>query len=176
MTTTINPASGRTLSIRPATTADIGRIRAVAEVAFPATYRTILSPDQLAYMMDWMYSEASLHQQMEHDGHVFFLAEQDGHTCGYVSVQPESADVYHLQKIYVLPECQHTGIGGALFRTVLDYVRSRHEGPCRVELNVNRENPALGFYEHMGMRRLRSGDFPIGNGYFMNDYIMGLDL
>ena len=28
----------------------------------------------------------------------------------------------------------------------------------------------------MGMRRLREGDFPIGNGYYMNDYIMGLEI
>ena len=35
---------------------------------------------------------------------------------------------------------------------------------------------ALQFYEHMGMRKLREGDFPIGNGYYMNDYIMGLDI
>jgi hypothetical protein len=26
------------------------------------------------------------------------------------------------------------------------------------------------------MRKLREGDFPIGNGYYMNDYIMGLDI
>ena len=45
-----------------------------------------------------------------------------------------------------------------------------------MELNVNRNNPALGFYEHMGMKKVREGDFPIGNGYYMNDYIMGLDI
>lgn len=28
----------------------------------------------------------------------------------------------------------------------------------------------------MGMRRLREGDFPIGDGYYMNDYIMGLEI
>ena len=45
-----------------------------------------------------------------------------------------------------------------------------------MELNVNRSNRALHFYERMGMRRLREGDFPIGGGFYMNDYIMGLDL
>ena len=28
----------------------------------------------------------------------------------------------------------------------------------------------------MGMRKLREGDFPIGGGYWMNDYIMGLEI
>ena len=51
-----------------------------------------------------------------------------------------------------------------------------HPEPCLMELNVNRGNKALLFYERMGMRKLREGDFPIGNGYYMNDYIMGLDI
>ena len=45
-----------------------------------------------------------------------------------------------------------------------------------MELNVNRNNKALQFYAHMGRRKLREGDFPIGNGYYMNDYIMGLEI
>ena len=45
-----------------------------------------------------------------------------------------------------------------------------------MELNVNRNNRALHFYERMGMRKLREGDFPIADGYYMNDYIMGLDI
>jgi hypothetical protein len=28
----------------------------------------------------------------------------------------------------------------------------------------------------MGMKKLREGDFPIGNGYYMNDFIMGLEI
>ena len=55
-------------------------------------------------------------------------------------------------------------------------IRSVHPAPCRMELNVNRNNRALHFYERMGMRKLREGDFPIGDGYYMNDYIMGLDI
>lgn len=49
------------------------------------------------------------------------------------------------------------------------------DGHGRVELNVNRKNPALSFYRHMGMTIASSGDFDIGNGYFMNDYIMAID-
>ena len=45
-----------------------------------------------------------------------------------------------------------------------------------MELNVNRNNKALDFYYRMGMRKDRQGDFDIGNGFFMNDYIMVLDI
>lgn len=63
-----------------------------------------------------------------------------------------------------------------LFREAIKYIKEVHPEPCLMELNVNRDNKALLFYERMGMRKLREGDFPIGNGYYMNDYIMGLDI
>ena len=46
-----------------------------------------------------------------------------------------------------------------------------------MELNVNRRNRALHFYERMGMRRLREGRFPDRRRllYGMN-YIMGLEI
>ena len=30
--------------------------------------------------------------------------------------------------------------------------------------------------ERMGMVKVDEGDFPIGNGYYMNDFIMGMDM
>ena len=75
-----------------------------------------------------------------------------------------------------MPSEQGSGFGRELFETVLSAIRGLSGGHPRVELNVNRGNKAVGFYEHMGMRVLRSGDFPIGRGFYMNDYIMGMDL
>lgn len=164
------------LEIKKATVADIPTIRDIAGEAFPATYRDILTPEQLAYMMEWMYSAGSLRSQMEDEGHTFFLAIADGEPVGYVSMEQQGPDLFHLQKIYVLPSRQTGGIGRRLFEHVIETIRTLHPTPCRMELNVNRYNRALGFYEHMGMRRDRQGDFDIGHGYFMNDYIMALDL
>lgn len=163
--------------IRRATTDDIPLIREMADVVFPHTYREILSPLQLTYMMEWMYSPESLLKQMEEEGHVYFIAEDaDGMPCGYVSVQRQGDALFHLQKIYVLPPWQGKHCGSFLFREAVDYIRRVHPAPCLMELNVNRNNKALLFYERMGMRKLREGDFPIGNGYYMCDYIMGLEI
>ena len=120
--------------------------------------------------------EESLRRQMTQDGHVYFIAYADGLPVGYVSVRPEGEGKVHLEKIYVLPAWQKKRVGGALFRHAVAYVRKRHPGARAIELNVNRRNPALDFYRHMGMRIDRQGDFDIGNGFYMNDYIMRLDL
>ena len=54
-------------TIRKATLDDIDIIRSLASVVFPHTYKEILSPEQLEYMMDWMYSADSLKKQMTED-------------------------------------------------------------------------------------------------------------
>lgn len=162
-------------TIRKATTDDCLLIQSLAQQAFPATYAAILSPEQIDYMMDWMYSPENIRKQMD-EGHVYLLAYKGDEAIGYVSVQPQEADVFHLQKIYVLPSHQGTHCGSFLFGEAIRYIKEVHPTPCLMELNVNRHNKALHFYEHMGMKKLREGDFPIGNGYYMNDYIMGLEI
>lgn len=199
------------IHISKASGEDIMCIHDMAQVVFRHTYREILSPEQMEYMMDWMYSPANLQKQLD-EGHVYYIAYRDGKPCGYVSVQPEGiADdgrlLFHLQKIYVLPSEQGHGLGRALFERAVAHVREsvhgrevahvqesvhvrestggfeavgRHDASerckARIELNVNRNNPSIGFYHHLGLHILRQGDFHIGNGFYMNDYIMGLEV
>ena len=163
-------------TIRKATVADCELIHKMAKEVFPATYKEILSPEQLDYMMDWMYAPSNVRKQMEEEGHVYSIAYKENEPCAYVSIQQQEKDVFHLQKIYVLPRFQGTHCGSFLFKEAIKCIKEIHPEPCLMELNVNRNNKALQFYEHMGMRKLREGDFPIGNGYYMNDYIMGLDI
>lgn len=177
------------IAIRRADIEDISLIHNMADIVFRATYNEILTPQQIEYMMEWMYSLPSLRSQMTKEGHIYFIAEnrETSSPCGYVSVQKEEPDnmredeepnltICHLQKIYVMPGWQGYGVGVKLFNTIVEYVKNNYPSPQRIILNVNRHNRAVHFYEKMGMTKLREGDFPIGNGYFMNDYIMGLDL
>ena len=161
--------------IRKATKDDCPQIRQLAEQIFPATYKEIISQEQIDFMMDWMYSISNLNKQMD-DGHIYFLAYRETAPVGYVSVEQQNKDLFHLQQIYVLGSEQGTGCGKFLFTEAVKYIKTVHPAPCTMELNVNRENRAIRFYEHMGMHKARQGDFSIGNGYFMNDYIMSMEL
>ena len=156
-------------------------IHDMAEVVFRQTYRSILSPDQMDYMMEWMYSLPNLEKQVS-QGHTYYIAWVGQEPQGYLSVrkdcvEPDGTEVWHLEKIYVMPSAQGTGLGVKLLDTAKQHVRDNKSTQiARIELNVNRNNPAVGFYKHQGLTILRQGDFPIGNGYYMNDYIMGLDI
>ena len=159
-------------TIRIATTKDIPLIRQLAEEVFPETYKNIITPEQCRYMMDMMYSEESLRRQMTEEGHVYQLLSVDGEAAGYVSVQPIESDLYELQKIYVLPRFQGRHLGRTLFDAAVALVKKLHPEPCRIFLHVNRYNKAKTFYEHLGLKVTKQGDYDIGHGYFMNDYIM----
>lgn len=183
--------------IRRADKTDMPIIRAMAEVAFRHTYREILSSEQMEYMMEWMYSAESLERQLQ-EGHVYGILNREGKDVGYVSYNRERLEddevVFHLQKIYLLPEWQGVGLGERLLTWAEERMRDEVKAlqaretekgalkaqeaekealKARYELNVNRQNGAVGFYEHMGLEKLRTGDFAIGEGFFMNDYIMG---
>lgn len=56
-------------TIRKATTADCGLIHDMASIVFPATYKEIISAEQMEFMMDWMYSHDNIRKQMEEEGH-----------------------------------------------------------------------------------------------------------
>ena len=75
-----------------------------------------------------------------------------------------------LQKIYVLPEKQGLGLGKTLLNFAIDF--GKKQGMRHLSLQVNRYNKAVDFYLHAGFEIIDEQDFDIGNGYFMNDFVM----
>ena len=163
--------------IRKATLEDIDLINRLAWIVFPHTYKELLSQGQIDFMMDWMYSPENLRKQMTEDGHIYYLAFDGSESAGYLSIQPEGEHTYHLQKIYVLPSYQGKKLGKLLFNQAIQAIKEVHPEPCQMRLNVNRYNTnAVEFYQRMGMKKVFEGDFDIGHGYLMTDYIMELDI
>ncbi|SHJ04912.1 Ribosomal protein S18 acetylase RimI [Hymenobacter daecheongensis DSM 21074] len=162
------------IAVQPATLADIPTIVALAEATWEPTYRFIISREQLEYMYRVIYTPASLRRQMVDNGHRFLLLSAEGHACGFASYSAkEPAGTYHLNKIYLLPSHQGQGLGQHLLEAVESAVREA--GGTVLELNVNRHNPALAFYERLGFQRHQEVDIAIGP-YWMNDYVMRKEL
>ncbi len=156
-------------SIRNATTADIPLIRDLTFKIWPQTYAPILSAEKIDYMLDMMYSESSLQKQMEDDCQ--FIIVYDGEEpVGFASYQETAARRYKLHKIYVLASQQGKGTGRFVIEHILDLLKQ--QGAGSLELQVNRQNKAKGFYEKLGFVVTSEMDLDIGGGHFMNDYIM----
>jgi ribosomal protein S18 acetylase RimI-like enzyme len=163
-------------SITPAGVNDRFLIHCLASRIWSETYGHILSGEQLDYMFDMMYAPANILRQMTELQHKYFIARMDGVPSGYISIEKQDEDTFIFQKIYVLPEAQGAGLGRYLVEQGIAYLKSVHPAPFTILLYVNRENKAVGFYEHLGFRQSGTRDYPIGNGYYMNDYIMTRDM
>lgn len=161
-------------AIRKATSQDIELIRQLALEVFPATYKNILTVEQIAYMLDWMYSSESLYQQMTEKNHSYFIGYKGDSPFGYASIEQKEEDVFCLQKIYILPSFQGEHLGSYLFQELINYIKKVHLTEFTLELNVNKNNPALKFYERMGMKKVGERKAPIGNDFYMDDYIMAI--
>lgn len=166
-----------TLRKAESTEQDIALLYELSHVSFLATYKDILSAEQLDYMMDMMYSLDSLKEQLIVLDHRYYIAYKESVPCGYVSISEHEDQIFMLNKIYLLPSYQGQGIG----RELIDFVKAyalEHSATDKasVTLHVNRNNKAKQFYEHLGFRIDSAGDFDIGAGFIMNDYIMRVDL
>lgn len=155
--------------IRIATVDDIPLIRELTYQVWPQTYRDILTEAQIEYMLDMMYSPSSLQQQMQ-DGCHFIIVYQNEEPVGFASGQLINTNIGKLHKIYVIPAAQKTGAGKLLLQHVYDFIKS--QGGTALQLQVNRHNNARYFYEKEGFEVIEEADFAIGNGYYMNDYVM----
>lgn len=164
---TYNPIA--TMTIRKAYPADIPLIRDMAYKIWPQTYASILSKEQLDYMLNLLYSEKVLHEQIE--GNTEFVIAYDGvHPVGFASFSLIEPFVFKLHKIYVLTSQQGKGTGRFIIDQLLKGMKTK--GAVALQLNVNRHNNAKSFYEKLGFVVVKEEDVDIGNGYYMNDYVM----
>lgn len=159
------------INIRTAATEDIITIQQLAEAIWWPAYSPILSADQISYMLGKMYSPDALAQQMR-DGQQFLLLENDNSSAGFAAYSSAEPRIYKLNKLYVLPNLQTKGLGKALLDEVINRIKLL--GAHTLILNVNRYNKAKTFYEKLGFKVISEEDINIGQGYYMNDYIMSL--
>ena len=156
------------LTFRPATESDLETISTLAERIWKIWYPRVISMEQVEYMLERTYSRESLREQMTLKNHQFTLACIDGEPIGYASVSTTDGKQYFLQKFYVDTTLHRRGIGAAF----LQYLETTY-APEVMRLAVNRKNfTSINFYFKNGFLIESVEDFNIGNGYFMNDFLM----
>ncbi|MGG9972007.1 GNAT family N-acetyltransferase [Ferruginibacter sp. SUN002] len=154
-------------------------INALARSIWPIAYKDVISSEQIDYMLELMYSERSLSNQILNHGHNFIMAYDNGSPIGYASYAPKvmnniaSTSIYRLHKLYVSVGNQTKGTG----RSLVDYIINdiKPAGATQLELNVNRYNKAVGFYQKIGFIISREELLDLGHNFYMDDYIMTLD-
>jgi ribosomal protein S18 acetylase RimI-like enzyme len=156
------------LKFKKAGEEEIAIIRQLADSIWRKHYITIISMKQIDFMLNEMYSIENLSQQMK-EGHQFTLVYDNETPIGYISISTKNNKDYFLHKFYVEVNDQGKGIGS----TLLDHILKEAPATESLELTVNRQNyKAINFYFKNGFVIKEVADFDIGNGYFMNDFVM----
>ncbi len=157
-------------AIHTATVDDVELIQDIAARVWPQTYSTIISAEQIHYMLDMMYSAASLREQMTEKNCEFIIVSGTERSFGFASFSPLNNEIFRLHKLYVDVATQGLGLG----KMLLEEVESRcgERGGAQLELNVNKYNKAKTFYEKNGFAIFREEVLDIGNGFVMDDFVM----
>jgi ribosomal protein S18 acetylase RimI-like enzyme len=164
------------IELIPVTEKEYSIVSKLAYDIWPFAFKDILAPEQINYMLEWMYSISSIKDQVEKKGHHYILAKEGSCYVGYASyeINCKTPGKTKLHKIYILPELHGKGVG----KILVNYVSGKAiENKNKfLFLNVNRFNNAVKFYEAMGFKVIAEEDIDIGNGYFMNDFVMEKEL
>jgi ribosomal protein S18 acetylase RimI-like enzyme len=158
------------INIRLANENDLTTVEQLAREIWPVAYDGIVPPQQLAYMLDLIYSNASLRDQLLNQHHTFLMVEQDGKPVGFAAYSTIAPGVSKLHKLYVHQSTQGQGLGKMLVDHIITQLKPQSFHTLR--LNVNRYNKARFFYEKLGFEIKKEEDVDIGSGYFMIDYVM----
>ncbi|WP_353138098.1 GNAT family N-acetyltransferase [Pseudopedobacter sp.] len=157
------------ITLRFAQKEDLKIIHQLAHNTWWSAYDQILSKEQIKTMLDEFYTEGALQLQIN-NGHRFIIAEEEGNPLGFSSYsETENPDIIKIHKLYIDPKAQGKGIGKHLINKVSQIAQA--EGASVLELFVNRNNPALSFYEKIGFKIVKAIDTPY-HQYILDDYIL----
>ncbi len=155
------------VTVRIATSSDIKILKDLANELVPASFKGVLTTQQIDMMLDKLYSQQALQDALD-AGKDYFIASIDGRDVGVVSIIRQGPSLFLMQKIYMYKECVGQGVGTALLTKVKEFVRSKVT-PATVELIINAHNPELGFYIKNGLTKVRDTGLDMDDFYISEE-------
>lgn len=151
---------------------DIPLIQKIAEKSWRANYPSIISVEQIDYMLNLMYSEKETKSQFKNPNyHYYLILNEENAAVGIMGFENYfEENTTKLHRIYLLKETKGQGFGKFALQFLKNEVAKM--GDERIILNVNKENPAINFYKSQGFSIYEEGIFDIGGGFVMDDFLM----
>ena len=156
------------ISLKKAEIKDITLIYELAEEIWNKHYIHIITQQQIDYMLGKFYSREAMEKAME-NGELFYLVKDENKgIIGYLSVTEKEKGIWFMNKYYLRQKNQRSGIGSFALK-----LWEKMASPQILRLQVNRQNyKSVNFYFKNGFTIEETGDFDIGNGFTMDDFIM----
>lgn len=152
--------------------AGISEMSSMAAAIVREHFDPLIGKAQNDYMISLFQTEEAIAEQLE-NGYRYFFVRNGGRNAGFTAFYPRNRAMY-ISKFYLYKEERGKGYA----HNMLEFVKeeARKLGLGSIELNVNKHNSACKAYEALGFSIIRSEKNDIGNGFFMDDYVYGLDI
>ena len=126
-------------------------------------------------MLQKFQSAEAMREQIN-NGCEYYLVSLDNEPVAYAGIIPESEKKrLMLSKIYVKQSMRGNGVGKAMLEFIEQ--KSTHKGLESIWLTVNRFNhEPISWYKRNGFVTVDEVKKDIGNGFFMDDYVMQKNL
>lgn len=159
--------------LRLAEKLELPRIAEIAEPVWHEHYTPIIGKDQVEYMLQNMYSADALIKQNS-EGQIFYFITENKQEIGFIAISKKSEGQWFLHKFYIGMNFQNLHIGGKVIDEMSALMKADDtSNKIEIRLTVNRKNfKSINFYFKHGFTIETVADFDIGNGFFMNDFIM----
>lgn len=148
---------------------DIPELSRIASHTVKEHFDPIIGSEQNDYMISKFQSPQALQEQLEHGYRYYWLLKDDAR-AGFCAFFPRDGKMY-LSKFYILSMFRGQHLAGKMFSFVVEETKA--ESLDKIFLNVNKENiGVIAVYEHLGFKKIHEEKTDIGQGFYMDDYVM----
>lgn len=164
------------VTIEPVTEGDFALLRDLARTIWWQYYPSIITPEQIEYMLAGRFDDATLAERVRTPGVWLEVLRVAGSAVGYCGCEQaclpwDDTRAMKLGQLYLLDAHRGRGLGGRMLRHV--EARARGLGEDLLFLQVHKKNEqARSFYLANGFTVAREAVFDIGSGFVMDDFIM----
>lgn len=152
------------------TSNDFRQLEPFAASIWEQHYTPIIGADQVAFMLDKYQSAQAMFDQFS-AGYKYALVICGGQKAGYFAYDGKAEKDVFISKLYIHKDFRRRGLG----RRILDFIskEARALGCAAMTLAVNKDNSdSIQFYTAYGFQTIKAQKVAIGEGFYMDDYVM----
>lgn len=160
----------KSFDIIPAKTEkELADIATLASEIWHQYFVPLIGSAQVDYMINKFQSLPALMRQTT-DGYEYFQLVLNGTLCGYTGIHVKD-DALFLSKLYLKESMRGQHLSSKTFLFLKQLCQERHLS--KIWLTCNKHNAhTLSVYEHFGFSTVQDVKTDIGNGFYMDDYIL----
>lgn len=148
---------------------DVKTVSFLASEIWHEYFVPIIGEKQVEYMLEQFQSEQAINGQIQ-NGYSYFVLMADEKPIGYTAIR-FNPDALFLSKLYIQKDFRKQGYSKIMLNQIVKEARQNNKNIIRLTCNKNNIT-SLNIYKKIGFRIVQEEKTDIGNGFYMDDYIL----